>query len=63
VHAITDVFDRAQEALRPVTALVVVHLYESESSGGLLKVTPPSYASRRQPIALPLKLYALSDQI
>jgi hypothetical protein len=34
VDAIADVFDRAQEALGPVTALVVVHNYESEPGGG-----------------------------
>jgi 3-oxoacyl-[acyl-carrier protein] reductase len=41
--AIVAVFDRAQEALGSVTALVVVHNYESESSGGLLEVTPAEF--------------------
>lgn len=41
--AIADVFDRAQETLGPVTALVVVHNYESETSGGLLEVTPAEF--------------------
>jgi 3-oxoacyl-[acyl-carrier protein] reductase len=41
--AIVGVFDRAQEALGSVTALVVVHNYESESAGGLLEVTPAEF--------------------
>jgi 3-oxoacyl-[acyl-carrier protein] reductase len=41
--AIVSVFDRAQEALGSVTALVVVHNYESESAGGLLEVTPAEF--------------------
>jgi NADP-dependent 3-hydroxy acid dehydrogenase YdfG len=36
-------FDQAHEALGAVTALVVVHNYESESSGGLLEVTPAEF--------------------
>jgi 3-oxoacyl-[acyl-carrier protein] reductase len=43
VDAVAGVFDRAQEALGPVTALVVVHNYESESGGGLLEVTPAEF--------------------
>ncbi|MGH3401449.1 MAG: SDR family oxidoreductase [Streptosporangiaceae bacterium] len=37
------VFDHAQKALGPVTALVVVHNYESESSGGLLELTAAEF--------------------
>jgi 3-oxoacyl-[acyl-carrier protein] reductase len=43
VKAPAQVFDHAQEALGPVTALVVVHNYESESSGGLREVTPAEF--------------------
>jgi 3-oxoacyl-[acyl-carrier protein] reductase len=43
VGAIAEVFDRAEETLGPVTALVVVHNYESESSAGLLEVTPAEF--------------------
>jgi len=43
VDTIPDLFDRAQESLGPVTALVVGHNYESESSGGLMEVTPSEF--------------------
>ncbi len=37
------IFDHVQTALGPVTALVVVHNYEPESSGGLFDVTPAEF--------------------
>jgi 3-oxoacyl-[acyl-carrier protein] reductase len=41
--AIAEVFDRAEQALGPVTAMVVVHNHESEASSGLLEVTPAEF--------------------
>ena len=41
--AITEVFDFAHDALGPVTALVVVHNYESERDGGLFETTPAEF--------------------
>ena len=43
VEAVPRIFDHMQTALGPVTALVVVHNYESESSGGLFDVTPAEF--------------------
>jgi 3-oxoacyl-[acyl-carrier protein] reductase len=42
-ESVTTVFDFAHEALGPVTALVIVHNYESERNGGLLETTPAQF--------------------
>jgi 3-oxoacyl-[acyl-carrier protein] reductase len=41
--AAPGVFDQAEEALGPATALVTVHNYESAASGGLLQVTAAQF--------------------
>jgi 3-oxoacyl-[acyl-carrier protein] reductase len=43
IDVIPGIFDQAEKALGSVTALVIVHNYESESSGGLLTVTPAEF--------------------
>jgi 3-oxoacyl-[acyl-carrier protein] reductase len=42
-EAVTEIFDFANGALGPVTALVVVHNYESEHNGGLLDTTAAEF--------------------
>lgn len=41
--AIPRLFDFAQQALGPVTALVAVHNYQTEQNTGLLEVTPAEF--------------------